>query len=70
MNNIIIDNGIIFRPDNQFHRGTIAVSNGRITNGLPENAERICSVQSAIAVCAVLSKSIETNPSFSRSEQM
>ena len=41
MNNIIIDNGIIFRPDNQFHRGTIAVSNGRITNGLPENAERI-----------------------------
>ena len=41
MKNIIIDNGIIFRPDNKFHTGTIAISNGRITNDIPENAIRI-----------------------------
>ncbi len=41
MNNIIIDNGIIFRTDNKFHAGTIAVSNGKITDEIPNDAMRI-----------------------------
>ena len=41
MKDIIIENGAIFRLDNEFHSGTIAVSNGRITNEFPEDAERI-----------------------------
>ena len=39
--NIIIENGAIFRPDNEFHKGTIVITNGRITNEIPEDAERI-----------------------------
>ncbi len=41
MKDIIIENGIIFRPDNTFHRGTIAIHEGRITNDIPDEAERI-----------------------------
>ena len=41
MRDIIIENGAIFRPDNEFHKGTIAIINGRITNDIPEDAERI-----------------------------
>ena len=41
LNNIIIDNGIIFRPDGKFHTGTISITNGRITNDIPDNAQRI-----------------------------
>ena len=41
MNNIIIDNGIIFRPDGKFHAGTIAITNGRITSDIPQDAQRI-----------------------------
>ena len=41
MKDIIIDNGIIFRPDNNFHTGTIAITDGRISDTIPENAERI-----------------------------
>ena len=41
MRNIIIENGAIFRPDNEFHKGTIAIINGRITSEIPEDAERI-----------------------------
>ena len=39
--NIIIENGIIFRPDNKFHTGTIAIADGRITNDIPDDAQRI-----------------------------
>ena len=41
MKNIIIENGIIFRPDNKFHTGTIAIADGRITNDIPDDAQRI-----------------------------
>ena len=41
MDNIIIDNGIIFRPDNQFHIGTVAISDGQITDSIPDDAMRI-----------------------------
>ena len=34
MKDIIISNGIIFMPDNEFHKGTIAVKNGKITNDI------------------------------------
>lgn len=34
-------NGIIFRPDNTFHRGTIAITGDTITNTEPDNAEII-----------------------------
>ena len=40
MRDIIIENGAIFRPDNEFHKGTIAITNGIITNDIPEDAER------------------------------
>ena len=36
MKDIIIENGIIFRPDNKFHTGTITISNGRIINGIAQ----------------------------------
>ena len=39
--NTIIDNGIIFRPDNKFHTGTISITNGRISDTIPDNAQRI-----------------------------
>ena len=39
--NIIIENGTIFRPDNKFHAGTIAIADGRITNDIPDDAQRI-----------------------------
>ncbi len=34
MKDIIISNGIIFMPDNEFHKGTIAIKNGKITNDI------------------------------------
>ena len=41
MNDIIIDRGIIFRPDGNFHTGTIAITDGRITDDIPNDAQRI-----------------------------
>ena len=41
MNSIIIDNGIIFRPDGKFHTGTIAITDGIITDNISEGAQRI-----------------------------
>lgn len=41
MNDLIIENGIIFRPDNTFHRGTISIVNGKISDIFPENAQKI-----------------------------
>ena len=41
MNNIIIKDGIIFRPDNEFHKGTISITGGIITDEFPDNAETI-----------------------------
>lgn len=41
MNSIIIDNGIIYRPDGKFHAGTIAIKDGKITDNIPDDAQRI-----------------------------
>ena len=41
MQNYIIRNGIIFRPDNTFHTGSVSVSGGVITDSEPDNAQVI-----------------------------
>ena len=41
MNDIIIEGGNIFRPDNQFHEGTITISEGIITDNPPNDATHI-----------------------------
>ena len=41
MNSLIIENGKIFRADNKFHAGTVSITNGRIADGLPDDAQRI-----------------------------
>ena len=41
MNDTIIENGIIFRPDKNFHSGTISIVNGKISDTFPDNADRI-----------------------------
>ena len=41
MKDIVIEGGIIFRPDYEFHAGTIAIVDGRISDTIPDNAETI-----------------------------
>lgn len=41
MRDTIIEGGIIFRPDGQFHAGTISIINGRISDDIPGSAETI-----------------------------
>ncbi|MBQ6919462.1 MAG: hypothetical protein IJQ74_03970, partial [Synergistaceae bacterium] len=36
---MIIENGIIFRPDNEFHKGTVAIKNGIITSEIQDDDE-------------------------------
>ncbi|MBQ6971376.1 MAG: N-acetylglucosamine-6-phosphate deacetylase [Synergistaceae bacterium] len=41
MRDIVIEGGRIFRPDCEFHAGTIAIHDGRITDNIPDKATRI-----------------------------
>ena len=41
MRDIVIEGGMIFRPDCKFHAGTVAIHDGRITDDIPSSAHRI-----------------------------